>query len=226
MSDPQPPPPHLASQPPPQPPPQPPAAPPTRPPMPPNPYGGAPVVDPYAAARRMQPGAIGYVEAHFGPVATFGDRVVALLIDTVVGIVAFVPFVVGLGLFIGALPRSTTYDAYGDLVTSGGNTALAVTGGVVMALGLLTAVAVGVWNRIWRMGRTGQSIGKSRTGLMLLDARTGRPIGAGMCFLRELVSGAVNQVVYLSYLWMLWDEDRQTLADKVVHSAVVKVPRA
>ena len=223
MSDPQHPPPYLPSQPP--PPPQPSAAPLAQPPLPPNPYG-APVVDPYAAARRMQPGAIGYVEASFGPVATFGDRVVALLIDTLVSIVAFVPFVVGLGLFIGGVPKSTAYDAYGNLVTTGGNTALAVTGGVVMALGLLAAAAVGVWNRIWRMGRTGQSIGKSRTGLMLLDARTGRPIGAGMCFLRELVSGAVNQVVYLSYLWMLWDEDRQTLADKAVHSAVIKVPRA
>ncbi len=174
----------------------------------------------------MQPGAIGYVETYFGPVATFGDRVVALLIDVAVNLVAVIPFAIGLGLLIGGLPRDAQYDAYGNLVTSGGHTALAVIGGVIMALGLFGSFAFSLWNRVWRMGRTGQSIGKSRTGLMLVDARTGQPIGAGMCFLRELVSGAVNQVVYLSYLWMLWDDDRQTVADKAVHSAVIKVHRA
>ena len=34
-----------------------------------------------------------------------------------------------------------------------------------------------------------------------------------------------NQVFYLSFLWMLWDADRQTLGDKAVHSTVVHVPR-
>ena len=75
------------------------------------------------------------------------------------------------------------------------------------------------------MGRTGQSVGKKVIGLYLLDDKTGQPIGAGMCFLRELVAGIVNQVLYLSYLWMLWDTDKQTVADKAVHSPVVVLPR-
>nr|WP_262500234.1 RDD family protein [Phycicoccus endophyticus] len=78
---------------------------------------------------------------------------------------------------------------------------------------------------MWRMGRTGQSLGKRHTGLRLIDERTGQPVGAGTCLGRELLSGLVNQVVWLSYLWMLWDDNRQTLADKAVGSTVVKLPR-
>ena len=71
------------------------------------------------------------------------------------------------------------------------------------------------------MGRTGQSVGKKVIGLYLLDDKTGQPIGAGMCFLRELVQSLVNQIFYLGWLWMLWDADKQTLGDKAVHSNVV-----
>ena len=30
----------------------------------------------------------------------------------------------------------------------------------------------------------------------------------------------------LGYLWMLWDTDKQTLADKIVHSTVIDVPKS
>ena len=100
--------------------------------------------------------------------------------------------------------------------------ALMLVGIVVGFLGWLLGVAVAVWNRVLRMGRTGQSIGKSRMGLWLVDVHTGQPIGPGRCLARELVAAAANQAFYLSSLWMLWDEDRQTLADKVVGSTVVK----
>jgi hypothetical protein len=40
-----------------------------------------------------------------------------------------------------------------------------------------------------------------------------------------VVSNIVNQVFYLSFLWMLWDTDKQTLADKAVHSSVIVVPK-
>ncbi len=76
------------------------------------------------------------------------------------------------------------------------------------------------------MGRTGQSVGKRAMGLMLIDATTGQPIGAGKSFLRELVHSLANSIFYLSYLWMLWDADKQTLADKAVSSTVVTVPKA
>ena len=86
--------------------------------------------------------------------------------------------------------------------------------------------AIQVWNRIFKMGRTGQSVGKKVVGLKLIGTTTGQPIGAMQAFLRELLSSLINQLIYLSYLWMLWDDNKQTLADKVVNSTVIQVPKA
>lgn len=221
--------------------PQPPQAPqapppaPAAPPMPPppaypppaqNPYGGPVLTDPYGHYRGTEPGTVGYVEAHFGPVAGFGDRVLALLLDGLLGLVAFAPMLFSIPFFIAGAPERTGYDAYGYAVYGSGNTTMLVVGILFIVLGFLVALGVQLWNRVFRMGRRGQSIGKGVVGLMLIDARTGQPIGAGMCFVRELVSNVVNQVFYLSALWMLWDDDRQTVADKAAHSTVIKVAKA
>lgn len=190
-----------------------------------NPYGGPAVTDPWGAARSMQPGGRGFVEANFGPVASFGDRVLALLVDVAISLVAFLPMLIGIPFLVAGAPDRTGYDEFGYQEYGDADGTLLTIGVVLMVLGVLFAIGVNLWNRVFRMGRTGQSLGKKAIGLMLLDARTGRPIGAGMCFLREVVSSLVNQVFYLSYLWMLWDDDKQTVADKAVHSSVVKVPK-
>ncbi|MBM6403158.1 RDD family protein [Phycicoccus sp. CSK15P-2] len=187
-----------------------------------NPYGGIPQQNPYGAAPAPPQagyappvGSLGYVEANFGPVAQFGDRVLALLIDSAIQLIGLVPMFVGAGLLGVGAPS----DPYEEV-----NTPLAVAGLVLMLVGVLAMVAIGLWNRVFRMGRTGRSIGKEKMGLILVDARSGQPIGAGTCFLRELMSSIINQVFYLSYLWMLWDPNRVTLADMVVTSTVVKRP--
>ena len=74
------------------------------------------------------------------------------------------------------------------------------------------------------LGRTGQSVGKKIAGQKLINTTSGQPIGAGQSFVREVIHGLANQVVYLSYLWMLWDSNRQTLGDMVAKSTVIKVP--
>ena len=51
-------------------------------------------------------------------------------------------------------------------------------GGLLIALGALISIGITIWNRIFKMGRTGQKV----IGLYLLDD-SGQPIGAGMCFL-------------------------------------------
>lgn len=213
------------------------------PPPPPAPYAAAPPSDPYAAAQpnpyggpvaaptytggpAMHAGSLAYVQQYFGPVASFGQRVLALLIDTALSLIGLIPMVIGIIVLVAAVPKTTTYDEFGNATLSGGNDGLAVIGGLLIALGGLISLAITLWNRVFRMGRTGQSVGKSLIGLKLLDDKTGQPIGAGMCFLRELVAGIVNQVFYLSYLWMLWDTDKQTVADKAVHSTVIVLPKA
>ncbi len=100
------------------------------------------------------------------------------------------------------------------------------TGGLLIFLGVVLVIAIQVWNRIFKMGRTGQSVGKKAMGIKLIHEQTGQPIGALQAFLRELLSGVINQIFYLSYLWMLWDDNKQTLHDKIIHSTVIEVPKS
>lgn len=191
-----------------------------------NPYGGgygqAPV---YAGGPAMHPGSLGYVQANFGQTASFGQRALALIIDSLISMIGLIPMVIGVIMLAMGLPTDTYVDEFGMTQATGGNSGLAITGGVLIGFGALVALAITLWNRVFKMGRTGQSVGKKVIGLKLIDDKTGQPIGAGSCFLRELVSSIVNQVIYLSYLWMLWDADKQTLADKAVHSTVVVLPK-
>ncbi|MEO5748289.1 MAG: RDD family protein [Ornithinibacter sp.] len=212
------------------------------PPPPPNPYGAAPQADPYAVAQAnpygapmaapayaggpaIHPGSLGYVQQYFGPVASFGQRVLAVLIDSALSLIGLIPVIIGIVVLATAAPSTTTSDEFGNSTLTGGNGGLAAVGALLIGIGALISLAITLWNRVFRMGRTGQSVGKSVIGLKLIDDKTGQPIGAGMCFLREIVHGVVNQVFYLSYLWMLWDTDKQTVGDKAVHSTVIVVPK-
>ncbi|GAA4112555.1 hypothetical protein GCM10022415_07410 [Knoellia locipacati] len=185
-------------------------------------YQAAPGMNPYGGGQ-VWPGSKAYVEQNFGRVAGFGARAGALIIDTLITLLGLVPFLIGIVLLIAAVP-DTDIDGYA--VEGTGNGGMAATGGILMGLGALLMIGLQLWNRVFRMGRTGQSIGKKVMGLKLVGDQSGQPIGALQAFLRELLGGLINQVFYLSYLWMLWDDNKQTLADKVVHSTVIEVPKS
>jgi uncharacterized RDD family membrane protein YckC len=192
-----------------------------------NPYGGYSQAPVYAGGGGpAYPGSLSYVEQNFGKVADFGQRALAYLIDTAITLIGLVPLVIGIiVLTVGASNTVTTDELGYPTSTSDFDPALAVVGGLLIMLGVLLSIGITIWNRIFKMGRTGQSVGKKVIGLYLLDDKTGQPIGAGMCFLRELLQSLINQVFYLGWLWMLWDADKQTLGDKAVHSSVVVVPK-
>jgi tetratricopeptide (TPR) repeat protein/uncharacterized RDD family membrane protein YckC len=87
------------------------------------------------------------------------------------------------------------------------------------------ALAVGIWNRILRDGKTGQSLGRQLTGTRLIGFATGAPIGLGKVLLRQLCHLLDNLpcvCLPLGFLWPLWDQRRQTFADKIVGSIVVR----
>ncbi len=115
---------------------------------------------------------------------------------------------------------------------------------------VITAVALGliafaVWNSGYRQGTTGQSIGRRVTKTKLVNIETGEPIGFGMALLR-LTCVAVTfagigfvtlgftfltlsiglLIVFLNYLWSLWDPKRQTVVDKIVKAVVVRIDDA
>jgi uncharacterized RDD family membrane protein YckC len=88
---------------------------------------------------------------------------------------------------------------------------------------LLYLVAFGIWiyNRWIMQGRTGQSWGKQALGLKLLRMDNGQPIGAGMCFVREIAHLLDSLPCYIGFLWPIWDNRRQTFADKVLNTVVI-----
>ena len=92
--------------------------------------------------------------------------------------------------------------------------------GVAYLLYLVISVAYYV---LLEGGATGQTLGKKLLGIRVIDINAGGSIGYGRAALRfvvEIISGAV---IYLGYLWMLWDREKQTWHDKAASSVVVPV---
>lgn len=89
-----------------------------------------------------------------------------------------------------------------------------------MLLSSLTGVVAAVW-LIRREGITGQTPGKKMLGIRLVREATGQPLGFGAAFLRRLCH-ALDGICCVGFLWPLWDDKRQTFADKVTGSVVVK----
>jgi uncharacterized RDD family membrane protein YckC len=87
---------------------------------------------------------------------------------------------------------------------------------------LVVSLGVTLWNRVFRQGRTGQSVGKSALHLRLVDSRTYQPVGAGKALGREFLAGIFNNACFLNLLWPLWDDQKQTWHDKVLSTYVIK----
>ena len=141
------------------------------------------------------------------------DDVRTYLVDVLVMIPAYV--VIFIGIAIGA-SGATTDPVTGEV--SGGNAA----GFVLASVGYLLIFGILIWNTIFRQGRTGWSVGKQVLGIRLLKEQTGEPMGAGLCFVRQVVHIVDGLPCYLGYLWPLWDAKRQTFADKIMTTVVVQ----
>lgn len=87
---------------------------------------------------------------------------------------------------------------------------------------LLASAVIGIWNTFIRQGRTGQSLGKQALGIKLISATTGQPIGGWMTFLRQIVHILDSLPCYIGWLWPIWDARRQTFADKIINTVVVR----
>ena len=80
-----------------------------------------------------------------------------------------------------------------------------------------------IWNVFIRQGRTGQTIGKQALSLKLIRDVTARCSDRGSRFVRYLAHILDTLSCGLGYLWPLWDAKRQTFADKVCSTIVIKV---
>lgn len=91
----------------------------------------------------------------------------------------------------------------------------------VYSLMSLLSLAYIIWNLV-RQGRTGQTIGKSAMGTYCVRESDGQPIGAGLSIGRGILHIVDFIPCLLGFLWPLWDAKKQTFADKIVGSVVVK----
>lgn len=89
----------------------------------------------------------------------------------------------------------------------------------------LASIPFGIYVIGYAVGVSGQSPGKRVMGVKVVNKYTGDVIGGGRGVLRMLVDGVLNNFFMISWIWALIDQDKQTLADKVVDSAVIEVPR-
>ena len=96
---------------------------------------------------------------------------------------------------------------------------------VVGSLLLLAALGVADLQPWLVAGRTGQSLGKRVLKIRLVAEATGQPIGPLNAFVRDLLH-ILDGIAYVGYLWPLWDDKRQTFADKLMKTVVPDVPRA
>ena len=94
-----------------------------------------------------------------------------------------------------------------------------------LTVGYLALIGFALWNNGYRQGTTGQSIGKQVLGTKLVRARDGQPVGFGLAVGRQFLHILDALPLYIGYLWPLWDERRQTFADKVVDTVVVEAGR-
>lgn len=142
-------------------------------------------------------------------------RVQALLVDYVpLGVILGI----GMALLLGTeetdcLVEVTPYDL-GELCSTGASTL----GQSAIAISFLLAAACVVWNFGYRQGTTGSSIGKSVLKFQVVSEKTGQPIGFGNSILRQVAHVVDMAICYIGYLFPLWDNKRQTIADKLMHT--------
>jgi len=94
-------------------------------------------------------------------------------------------------------------------------------GGLLLFLGYIAIIAFGFWQR-WVEGETGQTIGKKQIGISVVRQQDGQYIGGLMGIVRNLAHIVDGITCYVGFLWPLWDEKRQTFADKVMGTVVIE----
>jgi uncharacterized RDD family membrane protein YckC len=171
------------------------------------PGAGAPGQPPYGGQQLPPYGQFGSSQANWAPTASpqgelalWPQRALGWVVDWAIGAV---PYIV---LFI--LSR-----AVGTLFFS--------------VIGALWALAIAIWFSI-QVGQYGTTPGMRVAGLKCVKAGTGQTIGGGLGFVRGLIHVVASWLCFVPFiidmLFPLWDAQRQTLADKIMGTVVLKVP--
>ena len=88
-------------------------------------------------------------------------------------------------------------------------------------LGLI--ISIGYWIVVILMVATrGQSPGKIAVGIKIVKA-DGGSVGIGTALIREVIGKFISTlIIFIGYIWILFDSKRQCLHDKIATTYVVK----
>jgi uncharacterized RDD family membrane protein YckC len=146
----------------------------------------------------------------FGALVDYAFVLVAMIVLYLLGFVVFGSLVgLGSGFNVGA-------------VSDFGSTACCC----MLLLLPISSLAVGIYNKVYRVSTLGFSIGQGVMKIKVVDAQ-GNKLSFGQAFVRLLVQAALSLIwiaSVLDHLWPLWDERRQTLHDKAVSCYVINNP--
>lgn len=96
---------------------------------------------------------------------------------------------------------------------------------IIFSVCVLIAVLFSFWNRGFRQGKTGSSIGKQILKFNVVDDVSRKPIGAGKGVVRELIyfvfAWLCSILLLVAVLFPLWDAKRQSLVDKLIKTVCV-----
>ena len=162
------------------------------------------------------------------PLASFGERLGAYVIDTLLytaaALVLMVPlFILLIAVWVPSIEAADSGAADSAFFVSFGALLLLQAGFLVVLLGLLYLYHV---EYVLRTG--GQTLGKKALKLRIIPldprARLDRPM-AGKRYLAQFVGGfIIPGFSYVDGLWQLWDKPfRQCLHDKFGQTVVIKV---
>lgn len=156
---------------------------------------------------------------HGGTSATFGQRLGALLIDVLI-MTVLLGLLIGIMVVIGYLVGAVSVNGDGGLGVAAGVFVI-----ILFILGLaILILAPLAYGAGFEGPSGGQTIGKWALGIRVINP-SGTNLTLGRSFGRQAVKVfASGQVLYLGYLWMLFDDQDRTWHDMAVTSLVVVDP--
>lgn len=157
------------------------------------------------------------------PLASWGSRVGAMLLDT---LVLAIPF-----LILAAILFATADVDWQEILDDDAIGKVKLTSDDIRALGaiglvLLAMILVTMLYKPLMEGTSGQTLGKKWVGIRVVRSEDGDRITMGRAFLRWFFStlfGIVSLLNFINWLWPLWDDNKQTLHDKAAKTVVVRV---
>jgi uncharacterized RDD family membrane protein YckC len=190
---------------------QPPMQPPSMPPMPsmqpPMPSMPGMTADAQPGYAQTPYGQGGYGQPQMSasvPFASWGQRVVAAILDSVFAFLLFIPVLI-LSAVAGAISEAL--------------------GVLIGLLGYLALIGLSFYFQ-YLTGKRGQSPGKQVVGIQVVHANTGQFIGGGMGIVRNFAHVIDAIPCYAGFFFPLFDSKKQTLADKVMTTVVVAGPKS